>query len=274
MKERYLTLAKIALVVVVFLWAACFGVNLFFLGKCGSTALGPIGQFGDAFGTVNALFTGLALVGLVYTVVLQHKQAMDQEADSRENHLALRRQGREQFLTARLNATVALIQAAEIRSSVAIADIDTAEFEQEAARREVAGLKHQLGILLHEANAGFERDWDLRVQREVIRAYLIELLSGYKLYFRGNKDPVTEHKKIMELIFMFPFQLTALARVLRQNHFLISSWVEHQSALLSGLKVHNRDEVEQWLVKALVQLSSRSDELWGDEGQDGSPFVF
>jgi hypothetical protein len=28
------------------------------------------GQFGDAFGSLNALFTGLGLVGLVYTLIL------------------------------------------------------------------------------------------------------------------------------------------------------------------------------------------------------------
>jgi hypothetical protein len=39
-----------------------------------SRRLESYGQLGDVFGSVNALFTGLALVGLVYTVFLQHKQ--------------------------------------------------------------------------------------------------------------------------------------------------------------------------------------------------------
>lgn len=32
------------------------------------------GEFGDMFGAVNALFTGLALIGLVYTVYLQQEE--------------------------------------------------------------------------------------------------------------------------------------------------------------------------------------------------------
>lgn len=32
------------------------------------------GQFGDMFGAVNALFSGLAFAGLLYTIVLQQKQ--------------------------------------------------------------------------------------------------------------------------------------------------------------------------------------------------------
>jgi hypothetical protein len=31
------------------------------------------GQFGDMFGVVNTLFTGLAFAGLIYTILLQRK---------------------------------------------------------------------------------------------------------------------------------------------------------------------------------------------------------
>ena len=42
------------------------------------------GQFGDAFGFVNALFSGLALAGVVYTILLQH-------AELRQNTKELKR---------------------------------------------------------------------------------------------------------------------------------------------------------------------------------------
>jgi hypothetical protein len=37
------------------------------------------GQFGDAFGSFTAIFTGLALAGLVYTAILQQKQIRSQD---------------------------------------------------------------------------------------------------------------------------------------------------------------------------------------------------
>ena len=33
------------------------------------------GQFGDQFGAVNALFSGLAFAGLIFTIILQKKEA-------------------------------------------------------------------------------------------------------------------------------------------------------------------------------------------------------
>lgn len=39
------------------------------------------GQFGDKFGSVNALFSGLAFAGLIYTIVLQRKDLQLQKKD-------------------------------------------------------------------------------------------------------------------------------------------------------------------------------------------------
>lgn len=38
-----------------------------------------LGQFGDMFGFLNALFSGIAMCGAVYAVILQTKQIQDQE---------------------------------------------------------------------------------------------------------------------------------------------------------------------------------------------------
>ena len=55
------------------------------------------GQFGDMFGAINALFSGLALGGVIYAVLIQHAQLKAQERDLK--------------LNARLNAMAALIAA-------------------------------------------------------------------------------------------------------------------------------------------------------------------
>ncbi len=57
--------------VAVFLWVAIpMGVYWFLTGG----DLGKSGQFGDMFGTVNALFSGLAFAAIAWTITLQQRQ--------------------------------------------------------------------------------------------------------------------------------------------------------------------------------------------------------
>jgi hypothetical protein len=65
----------------------------------GFTWLGPLigyqmagrGQFGDLFGGVNALFTGLAFAGVIYTILLQSNELELQREELRLNRHALER---------------------------------------------------------------------------------------------------------------------------------------------------------------------------------------
>jgi hypothetical protein len=54
-----------AVFLIVGLW---FG-NLYLLQGCKDR-----GTFGDMFGSVNALFSGLALAGIIFTILLQRKE--------------------------------------------------------------------------------------------------------------------------------------------------------------------------------------------------------
>ncbi|WP_145047877.1 hypothetical protein [Paenibacillus xylanexedens] len=56
-----------------------------------STGLGA-GTFGDMFGGVNALFSGLAFVGLIYTILLQRRELARQEEASKDQAEDLKRQ--------------------------------------------------------------------------------------------------------------------------------------------------------------------------------------
>lgn len=81
------------------------------------------GQFGDVFGSVNALFSGLAFTGLIYTVFLQReelalqrkeleltRQELQRSAQAQEqSELALRSQAEAASLSARMSATTALL---------------------------------------------------------------------------------------------------------------------------------------------------------------------
>src|SRR4051812_3359194 len=106
---------KKAVIVVVILWFFALALTTVVLWHKGEKTIADYGQVGDTFGALNALFTGLALAGLVYTAVLQRQEIRAQEQDSQENKRALQRESRSQYLAARLNATVALLQACEAR---------------------------------------------------------------------------------------------------------------------------------------------------------------
>ncbi len=43
-----------------------------------------LGQFGDAFGVINALFTGLAFAGVAYSLYMQQDENKKRDADSKE----------------------------------------------------------------------------------------------------------------------------------------------------------------------------------------------
>ena len=79
--------ALLLVAAVVILWAATpFAVSLFF--KLPTEA----GAFGDLFGSINALFSGLAFVGLVYAILLQRRelelQRLELQATREEMKLA------------------------------------------------------------------------------------------------------------------------------------------------------------------------------------------
>ena len=82
------------------------------------------GQFGDIFGAVNALFSGLAFAGLIYAILLQRedlglqreelkltREELQRTANAQEqSEIALRAQADAAAQSARLNATNFLLE--------------------------------------------------------------------------------------------------------------------------------------------------------------------
>jgi hypothetical protein len=140
------------------------------------------GQFGDSFGSLNALFTGMALGGLVYTALLQLRQLREQqkeiesqERDSRDAKVALAKEARSQFLTARLQAQAAMLQANSVmlgriaNISGNVTAIWLAEIHRDLVRHRTA-----IALLLLEAKQAVTGDdWSPAVQRDAIRRFLV-----------------------------------------------------------------------------------------------------
>ncbi len=90
------------------------------------------GQFGDLFGSVNALFSGLAFVGLIYAILLQRQELSLQRAElrlQREEMAASRAE-----LAAQVAVQKSLLRATigQIRVAAEQARIEAMKMESEA----------------------------------------------------------------------------------------------------------------------------------------------
>jgi hypothetical protein len=241
----HIGVALVFLVLVLSIWVGYLYIAFQALKAASPAGIGTFGQFGDTFGSINALFTGLAFAGLVYTALLQREQVQSQRQeldqqlrDSEANRLALSRGKREQFLTARLNATVAMLQATEAMLALALKDDDYARL---AAMRETRKLKHQVAILLCEAKLGFEADWSVEVERTAIRDYLAT-------YFRElHHRCVVHHSSPLSLfegsIHREKLEMSTLCEQIRERH---SSTADHVTQFMTFLAdIRDRKEAAQ-----------------------------
>lgn len=261
------------------IWLVCFAVATWrALASPSESGMATFGQFGDTFGSINALFTGLALVGLGYTVLQQQKQLQQQESDSQENHRALEREKREQFLTARLNAWTALLHAQEVKAQMLPAD-DFAGSLRSAVTRELSQLRSRLTILLYEVKIGFERDWDLDLERDAIRNLLIEFFVKHKLIFDSLDDWKADYLQqgssgILD-------ELRSLALVAWMDHEKVSTWINDRVGAINPLGTTLTSEnvptaverIEEWFEMCIAELSDPKSSVWahGRQSRDMRP---
>ena len=85
---------------VVLLWGGFW----FFIYR-GLPGLAERGQFGDMFGAVNSLFSGLAFAGVVIAIYLQTQELRHQREAQEKSEQALREQVEQMQKTAELQAT-------------------------------------------------------------------------------------------------------------------------------------------------------------------------
>lgn len=94
------------------------------------------GQFGDLFGSINSLFSGLAFAGLFYTVHLQVKQLRIQQLELRTQRQELRLQRQEMAASRAELANQVRMQHALIRATVAQINVAAVNAQIEAKKME------------------------------------------------------------------------------------------------------------------------------------------
>jgi hypothetical protein len=92
------------------------------------------GQFGDLFGSVNSLFTGLAFAGMFYTVHLQAKQLRIQHLELKIQRQELRLQRQEMVASRKELANQVRMQRALIRATVAQVNVAAVNAQIEAQK--------------------------------------------------------------------------------------------------------------------------------------------
>ncbi len=120
------------------------------------------GQFGDLFGSVNALFSGLAFAGLVYVILLQREDLGLQREElrlQRKEMAASRKQ-----LAAQAKAQVALFRATvgQIRVAAEQARIEAKKMDAQVvsptARAHAATEVHGIALTIEEIADALESD--------------------------------------------------------------------------------------------------------------------
>lgn len=142
------------IVLVAIAWAIFGFVPFLFLPRPSS-----LGDFGDSFGFVNALFSGLALAGVIYAIVLQRRELSLQREDlaltRRELHRsaeaqersenALEEQAKAMLMVARLNAINSM--ASMYAEKIALCDRDD-HLKRAKLERRFEMYREQVEILL------------------------------------------------------------------------------------------------------------------------------
>ncbi|WP_146083334.1 hypothetical protein [Methylobacter tundripaludum] len=98
-----------------------------FLGQTFFTTWTERGQFGDLFGSVNALFSGLAFVALIYTIHLQR-----QELSLQRTELELQR--KEMAASRGELAAQVAVQKSQVRATIAQIRVAAVEARIEATK--------------------------------------------------------------------------------------------------------------------------------------------
>lgn len=122
------------------------------------------GAFGDIFGSVNALFAGLAFFGIIVTIILQKQELAQNTAELRNSARALHEQVELMQLSARLSALPEFIEQEKQRLSgldfKKFKNISELSFTPETLRLAISGYAESLAKSTNrrktlEDNAGF-----------------------------------------------------------------------------------------------------------------------
>lgn len=173
--RRAKVVAASVLAIVVAAWCAFAATWIYYTWPNRSLTLNPqeAGQFGDTFGAINALFSGLALAGVVYALMIQHLELASAQRENKASGLdrtktarLMKDQAAHLRSAAMLNAANALSDRAEGRSFYILAG----ESVQEVSAVET--YRQYMKVVLFDVSRDGDED-----PRSMFRRYFEALLQ-------------------------------------------------------------------------------------------------
>lgn len=147
------------------------------------------GQFGDIFGGINALFTGLAFAGVIYTVLLQRR-----ELGLQRDELRLTRDELARSATAQTEQVVQLKESARLAALTALLNVNSANLQplrelQREPMRNLAAKKADLIVNGHKWPPEMRRGYEEAI--EAIGEGIADLRDDFS-------DLLAEQEEIVE----------------------------------------------------------------------------
>jgi hypothetical protein len=155
----------------------------YFLGP----PMAPRGQFGDLFGGVNALFTGLAFAGVIYTILLQRSELKLQREE-----LRLTREELHRSADAQLEQVKRLEEAAELSA------ISTLVNTYGALLQPMRDVTHQTHVQMawqERQLADSEADEDVK---EAASGKIERLQVDLSIHEQAWSDTIQKHQELVE----------------------------------------------------------------------------
>jgi hypothetical protein len=246
------------------------------------------GSWADVIGS---LFSGLAFVGVVAAIFLQREELKVQRQELKETKEELRRsaeaneehasqmarqvtelesqsqhnqeqsmlQRRDQFLTARINATVALLQACHTRNDYS-PNPDGNVFRREMQLKEITKLQQELAILKCEVRLPrLTPSWNKSVEAHAIHEYLVEIFGAlFDQYVSPSSSPETRKNISMSAVLSAREDLVVLRVRIRRSHPMIANQLEP----LIARNIMKDEDAKVWVADIVNRTLAVTNPAW------------
>lgn len=145
------------------------------------------GQFGDIFGGVNALFTGLAFAGVIYTILLQRRELELQREELRLNRAELGRSAQ-----AQMDQVARLEEAADLSAITTLVNIYGSSLQPFWTATQPA--REEIGRYVYKLETGVLNPREFEEVERRIELYWQEI----KPYELAWHDTLQKHEKLVK----------------------------------------------------------------------------
>jgi hypothetical protein len=173
-----MNIKRIALTLIVGVFVLVIGyalLLLFIMWPIGEFSVSNAGVFGDSFGILTSLFSGLAFSGMIITILLQRDELRLQRYELIENRREFSKSADAQERSAQLSALSAMLNECEGQVKKAESELETCQYLKDDSQ-----YKH----LLRDASVVKQEIEDLKVRKTHIMKNIETILESTGIHVR------------------------------------------------------------------------------------------